>query len=125
MAFIPMVAGARFATDLEWLTVRSLVDAFQAACGALLNDVDEGAPCRCCPLGGEQACALPWGEGKLRFVGRASRKVEGVKAHRRIQDAIVEQNPHQGGQGCRSVAGSPDGAGGGGGGGHKRSPKGF
>src|SRR5262245_27225156 len=111
MAFIPMVASASFATDLERLIIRSLVDASQAARGALLNDVDDGAAGRCCHLGREQACALLWGESKLRFVRRSSRKVEGVKARRRIQDAIVEQNSYQGGQRCWSITRSPDSAG--------------
>src|SRR5215831_8536397 len=111
IAFIPMVAGAGFATDLERLMIRSLVDASQAARGTLLNDVDDGAAGRCCHLRREQACALLWEKSKLRFVRRSSRKVEGVKAHRRIQNTIVEQNPHQGGQRCWSITRSPDSAG--------------
>src|SRR5262245_586054 len=105
-----MVASARFTTDLEWLTIRSLIDTSQAARGALLNDLDEGAACRGCHLGREQACARNCGEGQTRFVGRSSCKMEGVKTHRRIQDPIVEQNPYQSGQRCRSITGGPDSA---------------
>ena len=47
----------------------------------------------------------------MRFIGRSCRKMEGVKTQGRIQDTIVQQNPHQGGQRCRAVTGSPDGAG--------------
>src|SRR5262245_14298794 len=37
--------------------------------------------------------------------------MEGVKAHRRIHDTIVKQNPYQGSQRCRSITGSSDSAG--------------
>src|SRR5262245_61038021 len=36
--------------------------------------------------------------------------MEEVKAHRQIHDTIVEQNPYQGSQRCRSITGSPDSA---------------
>jgi hypothetical protein len=75
-----MVAGARFATDLERLMVRSLEDAAQATRGALLNDVDHGTACRGCYLGREQACALHWGESKVGFIGCLALAYDGVSA---------------------------------------------
>jgi hypothetical protein len=106
-----MVARTRFATDLEWLMARELVGASETTGCPVLNDVNDSAAGRGRYLGREQAFARHDGEGQTRFVGRFRRKVEGVKAHRRVQDAIVEENPHQGSQRRRAVTGSPNGSG--------------